>query len=487
MDAALEVLAGLVLEDGRRWGDAAHPWQWADARAVLDLDPAAPRLHFLTRPRGASKTTDLAGVAVAALLEQLPPGGQAVAAAADRDQAALLVREVAGFVQRTPGLAGALEVGQWQARAHRGGATLAALAADGPSAYGLRPYLAVVDELAVWASTAGARQVWEAVASAVPKVPGGRLAVITSAGAPGHWSYKVLGRARKSRAWRTSELAGPCPWIEAAALEEQRALLAPSVYARLHENKWTAPEGVLASVDDLRACVTLDGAQAPVPGTCYLITLDVGLVHDRTVAAVTHREASDPARPVVVLDRLEVWAGSRSHPVQLGVIRSWVQEASRVYNGAVLRYDPFQAVGLTQDLEGLGVATEAFTFSSASVGRLASALMHAIRDRRLALPDDAALLDELANVRLRETSPGVLRLDHEAGQHDDRAIALALACDYWRSGAGEPGFVFADRSEPEGVRLLPGGLLAERLGPDAPVWDDDLGERRGAVARSPYT
>jgi hypothetical protein len=45
----------------------------------------------------------------------------------------------------------------------------------------------------------------------------------------------------------------------------------------------------------------------------------------------------------------------------------------------------------------------------------------------LRLPDDEALLDELANVRLRETSPGVMRMDHDAGRHDDRAIALALA------------------------------------------------------------
>jgi hypothetical protein len=30
-------------------------------------------------------------------------------------------------------------------------------------------------------------------------------------------------------------------------------------------------------------------------------------------------------------------------------------------------------------------------------------------------------------VRLRETAPGVLRIDHDADKHDDRVIALALA------------------------------------------------------------
>jgi hypothetical protein len=50
---ALDLLLGLVLEDGRRWGDAASEWQRSDAEAILDL--SGPRLHYLTRPRGASK------------------------------------------------------------------------------------------------------------------------------------------------------------------------------------------------------------------------------------------------------------------------------------------------------------------------------------------------------------------------------------------------------------------------------------------------
>ena len=50
-----------------------------------------------------------------------------------------------------------------------------------------------------------------------------------------------------------------------------------------------------------------------------------------------------------------------------------------------------------------------------------------LRDRRLWLFDDSQLLDELGNVRLKETSPGVLRMDHDPDKHDDRAIALALA------------------------------------------------------------
>jgi len=59
------------------------------------------------------------------------------------------------------------------------------------------------------------------------------------------------------------------------------------------------------------------------------------------------------------------------------------------------------------------------------VGRLATTVHLLLRDHRFALPQHAHLLDELANVRLRETSPGVYRMDHAPDKHDDQAIALA--------------------------------------------------------------
>jgi hypothetical protein len=72
------------------------------------------------------------------------------------------------------------------------------------------------------------------------------------------------------------------------------------------------------------------------------------------------------------------------------------------------------------------VVVQEFPFTAASVGRLALSLHQAIRNHRIALPDDEMLLDELASVRLRKNTLGIYRLDHDAGQHDDQAIALAL-------------------------------------------------------------
>jgi phage terminase large subunit-like protein len=111
----------------------------------------------------------------------------------------------------------------------------------------------------------------------------------------------------------------------------------------------------------------------------------------------------------------------------LADVEEWALQAAASFRARVV-LDPWQAAGLAQRLRRRGrIQVEEFTFSSASVGRLASTLHLLLRNRALALPDDPELLDELANVRLRETSPGVLRMDHDPDLHDDRAVALAMA------------------------------------------------------------
>ena len=57
----LDLLSGLRLDSGRLWGDAAEAFQFEDAKAILE--GREPPYHFLTRARGGSKTTDLAGCA----------------------------------------------------------------------------------------------------------------------------------------------------------------------------------------------------------------------------------------------------------------------------------------------------------------------------------------------------------------------------------------------------------------------------------------
>ena len=465
---AFDLLRALVLPDGRKWGEAAADFQLADAQAVLS--DTGPPYSFLTRSRGSSKTTDLAGVALALLLtlerERL------FWLAADADQGALALDAIRGFVLRTPQLDGALDLQARRVVAHSTGSSLDVLPADAAGAWGLLPRFVICDELAWWTETAAPQRLWEAVSSAVAKRDDARLVVLTTASDPGHWSRAVLDHALEDPMWHVHEVPGPAPWLSEDRLAEQRRRLSESMYMRLFENRWVTSEDRLTTRDDLLACVTLDGPLDYEAGHQYVIGLDLGLTHDATVAVVAHVEpahGSEDGRRVV-LDRLRVWQGSRTEPVQLAEIEEWVEQAAGVYHARVVT-DPWQAAGLAQRLRVRGVQVEEFTFSAASVGRLGSTLHVLLRNRALALPNDPRLLDELGSVRLIERAPGVLRLDHDAGKHDDTAVALALAAYHLIEEAayGQAAFVPTDLLAP-GLRDLVSGNSRNGRAADPPVY-----------------
>jgi hypothetical protein len=117
-EKAIAALYGAVVDDrGRWWGEIATDRQREDAEALLD--PTGSRFHFQTRPRGGSKTTDLAPVLAVSLIFLSKPSDRAFAFAFDRDQARLLYDALAGIARRTAAFS-ALEVGFYSVTAPSG-------------------------------------------------------------------------------------------------------------------------------------------------------------------------------------------------------------------------------------------------------------------------------------------------------------------------------------------------------------------------------
>jgi len=413
----------MVLEDGRRWGQTAADFQWASARAILD--PAAEvRQHWIELPRGARKTTDLAGIQLAALYAQAPALARLYVGASDEEQAQELIDAALGLVGRTPELEGVFRTGELEITCNTNGASIRALAADA-SAMGKRAWMITLDEVGNWPETRKARRFWGVLTSGNRKIADCRTIVITNAGDPQHWAWRRRETARTSRHWRFVSIPGPLPWLTAADLEVLRENAeTDSEYERLHLNRWTTAEDRLATRADLQACTVLRGELPPVAGRTYVASLDVGVTNDRTVLAVMHAEDSPDGRRVV-LDSIDRWKGTRAAPVDLGEVRDTLIRRCREYRAAAI-VDPHEAVLIAQEARAAGVRVVEFAFTAASVGRLALSLHQAIRGHRIALPDDETLLDELVSVRLRKNTLGVYRLDHDSGQHDDQAIALAL-------------------------------------------------------------
>lgn len=469
----LALMAGLVLEDGRTWGEAAHDWQREDARAVLGLDD--PRRHYLLRGRGMSKTTDTAAVVLALLLAEAPERARCHVYAVDADQAALFMDALAGLVGRTPGLPGALTLGARAATVKATGATLAVEASDGASAYGTRPWLTVVDELGAWPGTTNHRRLWSAIVSAVPKVPGSRLLVISTAGSPSGLGAEVWAEAQTSQHWRPSRVSGPSPWWSATDIASTRADLTASEWRRLILCEWAESDDALTSPEDVEACIRSGTAtNPPSPSHEYVAALDVGTRRDLTALVVGHAERREAGR-VVVIDRVLYWRpADMGGRVDLAEVEAATLRLCREYRVTRLRFDRMQAEQLTGNLTRAGVRTDEFVFSASGASRLARALYGSLRDRSLSLPDDPETRAEFIATRMVETGPSTVRLTNPPGAHDDIVAAV--------------GMVVVDLTErPDlgrGSVWVPRGLIPRRAVHDAtPTLPLKMSLRRAARTR----
>jgi phage terminase large subunit-like protein len=96
-------------------------------------------------PKKQGKTSLLAALSLYHVLST--PFADAIVVAASRDQAGNLLRQVVGFVARSPALAGRVKVKQREIVSETLGGRIRVLASDVDTTDGERPTLAVVDEL----------------------------------------------------------------------------------------------------------------------------------------------------------------------------------------------------------------------------------------------------------------------------------------------------------------------------------------------------
>jgi hypothetical protein len=471
-EAALQVMYGLVLEDGKRWGELAIQQQIDDIEAIFNDD--GPNKHFYTRPRGGSKTTDVAGAAISWLAADAPPRSRGYVVASNGEQAGILIDAAASLISLTPELDGYLEIEAERIIAPNG-AWVRVLNLSDSGAWGLRDaHFLICDEFAQWPVTRGAKRVYTAIRSTVQKVRGCKLILLTSAGEPSHWSYPILIAALADLlGWRVSQMPGPVPWQDAAELEALHNELTPSQYDRLVLNIWSEDEDRavseedfnLAAQDNYRVLGKGVRIREPHPHLKYVITVDIGILNDATVFVVGHAESlveGDKLGPKrVVADHLERWQGSKKKPIQLAAVEDRIVELSFEYNRAPVHADPDQFVGNLQSLNRRGVKAKEFIFSTSSVGQVATALVQAFRNGQIHVPNVKVLREELLRVRLRESAPGVTRLDHDRSGHDDQAVTLGLLCHLLLGTVGGTSAAFREYMAKDRERRTEQGATAD--------------------------
>lgn len=429
----------------RRFSDVAEPWQWALARtfapalesvAGLRRDYSGPRRFACTLPRGSDKTSGIGRMMNWLLAFSVSQNLRIQVAAADKDQARNLLDLAHIEAQLNPWLISRLKFGRNEIASRVNGGLLTVLASDAAGSYGALPSVLIVDELTWWEK----RDLWDTLYSGMSKVPDSVTIIISNAGLKNTWQEDIFKMAsRYPKTWFVYHAPGPlASWQTKEKVEELAAGLPRMVARRVLYNEWLdeSAENGFCTRAEAERCATegvrlgLTRQDRADPRYDYCAAVDYGLVKDRTALVVCHY---DEAQRLVV-DRMDVWQGQPGSPVHADDVQLWIEQQYAAFNCRFV-LDPYQLQPVMQRLQHLPI--EPFEYRGGRGNRdAASNLLNLIRSDRLAwypgcgdLPTEDGphtLVDEMAELIVKPMPYG-WRIDHEAGRHDDRVTALAMA------------------------------------------------------------
>jgi phage terminase large subunit-like protein len=462
----------------RRLGSVADRWQAVDYlelddgwRQVAGQEAEGPLRGWLERPRGHSKTLDLAVMATWCLFasrRQLKGYG----AAADQDQAKLLRDAVDRLLRMNPWLGQILRADRFKVTNERTGSTLEILTSDAPTSYGLTPDFLICDEVVHWRQ----RDLWDSLISSAAKRERCMVVVISNAGFMDSWQWEVRGAVCQDESWHFSRLDGPqASWITEDRLAEQRRLLPSIAYRRLWLNEWSTGSGDALSPDDIDRALVLDG---PIfrgePGYVYFGGLDLGLSRDKAALCVVgkhvgwHEEKPRRKRKLTRAQRamidagivdepeedednevwhegtgrlklasLHLWSPPAQGKICIGSVESTVRDLHKRFGGLMVGADPWQAHHLIQRLKDEGVCIEPVDPTGSNLKSMCSAVLESFSEGLIDLYHHAQLLVDLKSLRVEERSYGC-RLTSPRGPsgHGDAATALAIALHVARRETG---------------------------------------------------
>ena len=327
-----------------------------------------------------------------------------------------------------------------------------AMASDSPTAHGLNPSVVLVDEgwqlrdyelleaVSLGPQRRHPLQLWTTYA-------GLKAQMVT--GNPLHDLYE-RGQSGSDHAlyfvWRSGlgayqEL--PAGFIRPGYLDEQRNLLPPNRFTRMHLNEWGAADASFLTEAEIARAVDVgllvaDGSRDP-----HVLAVDYGRSFDHTALVLARPDSA--AGGVRVVNALAI-KGSRIAPVPLDVVEATILDWVRRYAVERVHIDPFQMLGSAERLSKIldwplidGPTAEARPWRKAIIlqpigpaylNRLTMGMLGAFRSGMVRIPSALTeLTEQLSAVVAKETYYGV-RVDSGAGVgvrgHDDLVLALGM-------------------------------------------------------------
>ncbi|MBX9656155.1 hypothetical protein K2Y11_21270 [bacterium] len=421
-----------------KFGGVIEPWQDADFRAMdaalleaagrKPYDPATIRYSWSERPRGHSKTFDVATNVAWFLIFARGPY-TVIVAASDRDQAKL-VRDALDKIVKLNEWIGELITVQSYDAIGRNGSKLKIMSADVGSSFGEAPRLVIVDEVCHWPEATG-EELWGSLFSSAGKSKECAVFSISNAGMIGTWSHKLRERIRGIPSWRFSRLDGPmASWITPEMLSDQQKLLLPKQYERLWLNNWTDAEGdaLESALIDAALRGDVPPLEAPEKGYTYVCGLDVGLTKDGTSLAILGKHHSTKR---LRLAQVRTWKPTKGKSISLEEVERELIELHRQFRFAKIFIDQWQTQQMIERLKARMISVDGVFVNSAMYGKMARTLLSIFGDGMIQLFNHVELIRDLRAISLIESPPGNIRiqLPHTESGHCDTAMSLLLAME----------------------------------------------------------
>lgn len=434
--------------------DVIEPWQQRDydafdnaLRSIVALPPdeSLPRLNrfYWEYGRGHSKTTSQAIFALFAVYSAHRTVSGLVAAA-DQDQARLLIEAARLLVRENPRLSvevrdpndrnrkkPLIEITQNRIRNVLTGSYIEIISSDSASAYGHLVNLIILDELTNWKPNA--RPLFDALISTAAKKTSCVVAIIANAPFVDSWQWEIREACRTATNWHFSRLEGPqASWITDESLEEQRQLLPPMAYRRLWGNEPVEGQGDALGVDVIDQAFAANVPVMMGPGDprtserwAFVGALDLSVSRDWSAFVVVGRNRKGRYR----LARTWVWRPTPGQKISQEHVRQVIHAAHRTYNLRRVVCDPFQAEATVELLRKDNIRIDTRPQSGTALMEQAMTLVELFNTFAIDLPQDADLRRQLLQTRVEQRSYGLRLVSPRTttGGHGDIVTALSIA------------------------------------------------------------
>lgn len=318
------------------------------------------------------------------------------------------------------------------------GTTITAIASDYKGAAGSRHSLVVFDEL--WGYSLEASQRLYEELTPPPTEENAWVLIVTYAGWTGEsvllervYKQGIAGERidEELELYQADELfmfwshTPRQPWQTERYYASQHAILRPSTFARLHENRWVSSESTFITPELWDACVDAEHRPLlPSREEDEFVAVDIGLKSDNAAVVRVRRRENQ-----IVLAGYRLWKPTQREPLNLeDTVEAYLREIHAPHVVRRILIDPWQAARSIQTLKAAGLPIEEFPQTVSNTTRMAQTLYDVLKGRNLTLFLDDELRQQAMNTVAIETPRGFRIAKERASRKVDAIVALSMAC-----------------------------------------------------------